>query len=155
MSVYAVAEAVKVYEDSNRDAELSLALFAIIVLAPSVVALQQAGITQINQDAQDFKTATQLSAIDPDDPHAPDPDQPDYPLNGNGPPMSAVAASLNEKKTIDQNQSNIDNKRLSNLVEETKSMASMLGNTLSKILEFAQNIKELLDQIKSLMAELK
>jgi len=155
MSVYAVAQAVSEYEDSNRDAELSLAMYAIIILAPAVSALQQAGITTLNLDAQHFKTATQRSAINPDDPHAPPPDDKTPWADGNGPPMSVVAAALNEQKTIHQNQSNIDNKRLSNLVEETKSMASMLGNTLSKILEFAQNIKELLDQIKSLMAGLK
>lgn len=144
--------AIALSEDANRDAELSLALFAIVTLAPNVVSLQQAGIAQQNEDANNFRAATQLIGKDSYHPKCPDPKNPNYPFDGNGAPMSAVAAAFNQQKTVDQTLSDTDNKNLENLVETTKSGATMLGNSLSNILEFAQPLFELFAQIRSIIA---
>lgn len=149
--IYAIGKGLGEVENANYNSQITVALQGIM-LAPTLVTLNQLYMEAIAEDALNYANDTAASMIGTTDYYdqSEDPD----PHNGTGPHMAAIAAQDNTLKDLHQASADLNIGNVQNILDTIKANAAYLGQNLDNIFELEAPILQLLAQTTSVIMEI-
>lgn len=147
--IFAIGKGLGEVENANYNSQITVALQGIM-LAPTLVTLNQLYMEAIAKDALNYANDTAASMIGTTDYYDPSGD----PHNGTGPHMAAIAAQDNTQKDLHQASADLSIGNVQNILDTVKANAAYLGQNLDNVFELEAPILQLLAQTTSIIMEI-
>ena len=147
--IYAIGKGLGEVENANYNSQITVALQGIM-LAPTLVTLNQLYMAAIAEDALNYANDTAASMTGTTDYYDPSGD----PHKGTGPHMAAIAAQDNTLKDLHQASADLNIGNVQNILDTIKANAAYLGQNLDNIFELEAPILQLLAQTTSIIMEI-